>query len=197
MEDFGRILRVIMTVAFCSTLVACSNTPDGVADAKLIADNDAINPRLFMVADLVRENGWQESNYYKIRFNYNLVPQGTYQQVWAEAIKNSLNKPEFKGKTSNVVRKDTNLSDFLESVLVIRYKDITERVFRFPEVAEAYRSHGANFEGDKFVPMLLVLDTDDSFVKLGYTDKIQAGQKIARTVTISYIKTEKGWTKTQ
>lgn len=200
----SHLRRALAALAVCSLLAACSDKPDGAADARQIAERDALDPNMFKVADLVRENGWQQGEYYNIRFNYSLAPQGSYPQMWALAVKEAADDPDFKSMTTpesveNFIRSTMpgDVMGLQRAAVLAMYEPLKARLSKYPEVIEAFRVHGAAaFKGNATLEALFMNGTDIRFKEIGYTEDVQAGQKIARTVTIAYMKTEKGWVKT-
>lgn len=170
-------------------------------DASTIAKNDAGSGKYFEVENLIRDNGWQEEQEYKIKFNYDLVAKSSYPEIFIEKLKvftdegRSMTAEERKKmmlpmamvgmafglqgmmggstpveKAINLVKKNANIQDYINA-----NQDYYDK----------------NPGALNFLLGVVYSELED----LGLDENMVKGQKLSRTITIGYKKTEKGWIK--
>lgn len=206
-----RLTIQIFLPILLAILGGCSDTPnksESLGEANAVASSDSMGPAIFKVEDLIRENGWLDGSYYKIRFNYNLTSQKAYTEMLAERM--ALDSEAYVGETEEQITLAFGMQamadqlaglsgqeNVLKTVTAIMEKDGTE-------IGKALRKNPiqvANFnaivnakDGDKRI-VLWIRDAHKALNDIGLPDGSAVGTKIPRTVTFTYMKTENGWKK--
>ncbi|MDP2852062.1 MAG: hypothetical protein Q8O23_01520 [Gallionella sp.] len=200
-----RKTSLLLLCALISFLAACSNLPDGKQarkEAEQVANNDAISPSLFKVTDLARENGWAEGeNRYLIRFNYSLVSQKPYPEMLIEYLKQS--EDEFKNMSDaelNAAKMQMGmgamLTDMTEALGQSSPIGSAQTMLqKYPEIKIYLQARSSAFKDDPVIKLTAVVGVYTLLNELGLPDDAPTGHAISRTVTFTYIKTEKGWIK--
>jgi len=200
------INSLLSAFALCTFVAACSDLPDSnqaMKEAEQVASNDAISESLFKVNNIVRENGWAEANRYSIRFNYSLVSQKKYPEMLVEQLK--LSADEIKAMSDSdlsALKMQVGLGAMV-SGLAEAFGEATpiglakSALNKYPEVNKYLSENSGSFKNDSAVKLIALIASYNQLSELGLPDDAPAGYVIPRTVTFSYIKTEKGWVKSQ
>ena len=172
-------------------------------EAQQVANNDALSASLFKVNNLARENGWAEANRYNIRFNYSLVSQKSYPEMLVEELK--LTADEIKATSDadlNALKMQfglgavaSNLAEaFGGATPISSAKSVLNK---YPEVQRYLHENSSFFKNDPAIKLVALVGAYQQLNELGLPDDAPVGYTIPRTVTFSYINTEKGWIKSQ
>lgn len=191
-----KIASSLLTIMCVGTLLCgCSSKPDGADEARNIAENDLPMKGPFKVTDFVRENGWESGNNYSVRFNYNIVPVADYEHMWALALPALALTDEFKGKTAAQILQNVDLTNYQYQIAKDQGRKTLERVANYPGLELALKAFHLVYNHSDF-ELFSVEVLNINFNLIGFKIGMKAGDKIPRTVTLTYVKTEKGWVRT-
>jgi hypothetical protein len=197
---FATIRSTFIVLSLLAFLSACSRQPDTAAakrDAELAAHNDLPSDTAFVVADLKRENGWQEGQDYKIRFTYNLQAKVDYPHLIVDLLKGSAAEIKAMPKAN---RKAFMLQVGLGSMMaglspeVPDIKAEIDSYKQYPAIVEHLRN-SRDLQEDTDLLVAAVYGTALILHDYGIQKGQPAGTNIPRQVTFTYRKTEKGWQK--
>jgi hypothetical protein len=197
---FATIRSAFIILPLLACLSACSDQPgaaDAKRDAELVAKNDLPSDTAFVVADLKRENGWQEGQDYKIHFTYNIEAKVDYPHLVVDLLKKSA--AEIKAMPQ-ADRTAIAMQIGLGSMMAAMSSDVPdvkaemESYKHYPDILDYIRNSGDFREdADLLVPSVYVTTT--ILHDYGVRKDQPLGTKLPRQVTFTYRKTEKGWQK--
>jgi len=196
----SRIRAVFFLLSFLAILVGCSNQPsssDAKRDAEEVARADIPSEAAFSVADLVRENGWDEGGEYKIHFTYNLITTVDYPNLVVALLKKSVVEIKAMPKADrSALVMQVGLTSMLSGMSsdAPDVKAELDSYKNFPAIIDYIRGN-KDFQDDSELLVSATYLTTNVLRDYNIRQGIAASTKIPRQVTFTYRKTEKGWQK--
>jgi hypothetical protein len=195
-------LVILVSLMLVGLLTGCGDGPSNslaMDDAKVAAMYD-LPSKSFELANVVHENGWKEGENYKIKFTYDFVAKANYEGVLASLIGESAEY--YKGISSPEKMRLQMVAGMLGGFAtgkgifdVADTKTILDQFSAMPIVVAAIKSN-PEFSADKTSLAVSTFIAANVIKSYAISHETVVGTKVSREITLLYMKTEKGWIKT-
>lgn len=170
-------------------------------EAEAVATRDAQGDKLFLTKDLKRENGWADGSNYKIRYQYNLVSRSNYPQMIIQILADSADELKNTPKQErDAIKIQLGLSGMLAGMTEAFGGDnpignALTLPKKYPEISDYLQSKNDIYRQYTDLRLIGLIGAYSILNDLGLQISAPAGTTTPREVTLTYMKTEKGWKK--